>query len=447
MKKVVLICLVVGICCRSLGQQFQDAGIAKVVESQRWGVSISVPAGTSASEALKAFAVEHGMGEKLSADMAWTVGTVGFTQKEDKKGFFARRETAYGRAVDQAFVELTKAFPVQTFDDGAGEKATVSASFVILQAEGMNPTSGAYEVAVLAVRSKDLDKLLLAVCTGAGVVAAGPAGEPISDWAARTGGNLCGSRLVFDEKGLPWFVGGTSRGLLNPQSKNAASLRSRLLAESFARKLALQPVVGKTFEDLRVVGLRNLSKGAERDVFTGGFRYYEVCGVPADGLAVACRQAYDQIVRRRRELEAAARSVATLDDSERPAVVEQTVPTAQTSAHRSSAVENLAKKSIGQRLKSRLKRQLYGRMRSLLKFRPSLCWRWNPKKSPVHQLKRRFAICARGRNGASVGMLPMRASSRLGSRSFPALLQSHVRMRRSSKVVRTLFAEPSPRPC
>lgn len=346
MKKVVLICLVVGICCRSLGQQFQDAGIAKVVESQRWGVSISVPAGTSASEALKAFAVEHGMGEKLSADMAWTVGTVGFTQKEDKKGFFARRETAYGRAVDQAFAELTKAFPVQTFDDGAGEKATVSASFVILQAEGMNPTSGAYEVAVLAVRSKDLDKLLLAVCTGAGVVAAGPAGEPISDWAARTGGNLCGSRLVFDEKGLPWFVGGTSRGLLNPQSKNAASLRSRLLAESFARKLALQPVVGKTFEDLRVVGLRNLSKGAERDVFTGGFRYYEVCGVPADGLAVACRQAYDQIVRRRRELEAAARSVATLDDSERPAVVEQTVPTAQTSAHRSSAVENLAKKSI-----------------------------------------------------------------------------------------------------
>ena len=345
-KVIVLICMAVGICCRSLGQQLQDAGIAKVVESQRWGVSISVPAGTSASEALKVFAIEHGLGEKLSPDMAWTVGTAGFTQKEDKKGFFARRETAYDRAVDQASAELTKAFPVQTFDDGAGEKAAVSASFVILQAEGTNPTSGAYEVAVLAVRSKDLDKLLLAVCTGAEVLATGPAGEPISDWAARTGGNLCGSRLVFDEKGQPWFIGGTSRGLLNPQSKSAASLRSRLLAESFARKLALRPVVGKTFGNLRVVGLRNLSKGAERDAFTGNFRYYEVCGAPADGLAIACRQAHDQIVRRRRELEAAARSVATLDDSERPAVVEQAVPTAQTPAHRPPAVENLDKKPV-----------------------------------------------------------------------------------------------------
>ena len=346
MKIVVLISLIAGACCCSFGQQYQDAGIAKVIESQRWGVSISVPAGSSASEFLKSFAMEHGMGEKLSADMAWTVGTVGFTQKEDKKGFFARRETAYYRAADQAAAELATAFPALTFDDGAGEKATVSASFVILQAEGVNPTSGAYEVAVLAVRSKGLDKLLLAVCTGAEVVAAGPAGEPISDWAARTGGNLCGSRLVFDEKGLPWFVGGTSRGLLNPQSKNAASLRTRLLAESFAQKLALRPVVGKTFENLRVAGLRKLSKGAEKDVFTGNFRYYEVYGAPADGLAIACRQSHDQIVRRRRELEAAARSVATLDDSERPAVVEQTVPAAQMVAHRPSAVEKVDKKQV-----------------------------------------------------------------------------------------------------
>ena len=346
MKAAFLISMLAGICCSSLGQQLQDVGIAKVVESQRWGVSISVPTGISASEALKTFAMEHGMGEKVSADMAWTVGTVGFTQKEDKKGFFAQRETAYGRASDLASAELTRAFPVWTFDDGAGEKATISASFVILQAEGENPTSGAYEVAVLAVRSKDLDKLLFAVCTGAEVVAAGPVGEPISDWAARTGGNLCGSRLVFDEMGRPWFVGGASRGLKNPQSKNAASLRSRLLAESFARKLALQPVVGKTFENLRLAGLRKLSNGAKKDAFTGSFRYYEVCGVPADGLAIACRQAHDQIVRRRRELEAAARSVAALDDSERPAVVEQVMSAVQTAAHRPSAVEKPIKKPV-----------------------------------------------------------------------------------------------------
>lgn len=90
MKIVILICLVVGICCRSLGQQLQDAGIAKVVESQRWGVSIPVPAGTSAAEALKVFAIEHGMGEKLSADMVWTVGTAGFHRKR------TRRDSSHG---------------------------------------------------------------------------------------------------------------------------------------------------------------------------------------------------------------------------------------------------------------------------------------------------------------------------------------------------------------
>ena len=290
--------------------QAADRGIQCVAEAQKWDVMIPVASGTSASELLFAYAKGRGIDLDGAKDASWAVGIADFNQPTDKKSFFARRETAYGRAADNAAVKLANAYPQLEFDDGAGEKARVCSSFVILQAEGMDGTSGKYIVAVLAVRSSGLDARVHKVASGAGLEKTGVSGCSISEWAARSRGLLCGPRLLFDEGGAVWFVGGASRWLLNAKSNSTASMRSRGLAAMFAKKMALEPIAGKTFSNLSVSAMRVLASGAEKDSITGAFRCYSVYGAPAGSVAAVCRSSLELVAKKRKELEEAARRVA-----------------------------------------------------------------------------------------------------------------------------------------
>ena len=168
--------LAVAVLLHSLILQAADRGIQCVAEAQKWDVMIPVATGTSAPESLFAYAKDHGIDLDGAKDASWTVGIADFSQPKDKKSFFARRETAYGRAADNAAATLANAYPQLEFDDGAGEKAKVCSSFVILQAEGMDGTSGKYIVAVLAVRSPGLDALVQKVSSGAGSEKTGVSG-------------------------------------------------------------------------------------------------------------------------------------------------------------------------------------------------------------------------------------------------------------------------------
>ena len=310
----------------SNAQPILDKGIECVVEAQKWDVAIVVASDTSTEDALLSFANEHGIAISNAMNVAYAIGTADFIQTQDTKGFFARRETAYKRAASQAEEKLSNAFKRLEFDDGAGEKASVCSSFVILQAEGMNHDTGKYGVAVLSIRSPGLDSFVRDVCSGSAVAKIDVTGESISEWAARTRGLLCGSRLLFDQEGCAWLIGGSSRGLANPKSSNAASLRSRGLSEMFAKQMAIQAVVGKDFENLKVQGMRGVASGAEKDDFTGAYRCYCVYGVPANNVATACRLSLENVAQRRKEVEEAARRVAAKEVSGESVVDSEKMP-------------------------------------------------------------------------------------------------------------------------
>lgn len=158
---------------------------------------------------------------------------------------------------------------------------------ILSEAEGWEKGSNRYEVAVLAVKSYAIGRLYSEIRAGNYVV--GPIGKSIEESVRSYHGVVCGSRLLFDETGCPWFIGSTTRSIERKNPIDSISRKSRGVTDLFAMNYALSGILGEKFAFSKVSGVRKLMSDIMIGEMISGLRYYSVYGVSAKDLSLSCK--------------------------------------------------------------------------------------------------------------------------------------------------------------
>ena len=242
-----------------------DAGIRALVAAQKTGQIVAAASGESPVDALRVFAGRIGIAvdDNGNEKTASRIASSSFRGSPSSSSFFLQRESAFKKC----------------YDDSEGLLGGVPV--LLAQSEGVI-AGGEYQVAYLACRGGVFSAVWQDLANGKDV-RLDCKGIALAEWARMNSLGICGPWIVIADDGRIHVAGATARSINGGSS--AMFRKAKGASALFSRQLALRPVLGSRFFDVKVMGMSTIFGSVMEKESLGGKFYQAISAYPATQVA------------------------------------------------------------------------------------------------------------------------------------------------------------------